>query len=433
MDTHVVFEQIVRSSNGVQKSAPRGFDWDRWHCAAADVHDPPLSFAEETSVWLIPGTDVVFCEQCKSRVGEVVDALAHEPSLECSDEAAMTVDSLVRASAPTALKSFGGTQTWVDAHEATQKIKDVISGPLTVERAHYEDYGEHSMMLATYKPFIVPEAHHMYAEARTLELIAESALDVPRPDRIADLELPENGFVLFGAPLPDGVAEQGCRAGHVTAISWRNVPISMGGQDPEKILLATLWTTPDLAHPTVGTGIPTNDGLHVQMNALGRGPSTLPKLLPLSMSFMLDKDSPFQRAVSSVPEDEIPDDWNEPYYQWFRFLVAFGAWVQSTITPEDMDNPRHIRRQYTRKDQTPPTIRMIKLRGIEKLDEHRKPAEPGNRDSKFDHRWVVSGHWRQQACGPNRSRRRPVYIAPYVKGPEDGELRHTQRIFKVDR
>jgi hypothetical protein len=32
-------------------------------------------------------------------------------------------------------------------------------------------------------------------------------------------------------------------------------------------------------------------------------------------------------------------------------------------------------------------------------------------------RWVVSGHWRNQAHGPNRSLCRPIYIEPHLKGP----------------
>lgn len=38
------------------------------------------------------------------------------------------------------------------------------------------------------------------------------------------------------------------------------------------------------------------------------------------------------------------------------------------------------------------------------------------------HQFIVRGHWRQQACGPKRAWRKPVFIAPYVKGPEGTEL-----------
>lgn len=58
----------------------------------------------------------------------------------------------------------------------------------------------------------------------------------------------------------------------------------------------------------------------------------------------------------------------------------------------------------------------------------RRPARPpheapgGTSDRGFNRRWWVGGHWRQQACGPNHSERRPKWIAPYIKGPQDKPL-----------
>jgi hypothetical protein len=38
-------------------------------------------------------------------------------------------------------------------------------------------------------------------------------------------------------------------------------------------------------------------------------------------------------------------------------------------------------------------------------------------------RWIVRGHWRQQPYGQNRAKRQPVWITPYVKGPDDKPLK----------
>lgn len=40
----------------------------------------------------------------------------------------------------------------------------------------------------------------------------------------------------------------------------------------------------------------------------------------------------------------------------------------------------------------------------------------------YSHRFPVSGHWRQQACGPGFSQRKPRYIGDYLKGPADAPL-----------
>jgi len=43
-------------------------------------------------------------------------------------------------------------------------------------------------------------------------------------------------------------------------------------------------------------------------------------------------------------------------------------------------------------------------------------------DRKINKRFLVSGHWRQQACGPGRTLRKPRYINAFLKGPEDAPL-----------
>lgn len=56
----------------------------------------------------------------------------------------------------------------------------------------------------------------------------------------------------------------------------------------------------------------------------------------------------------------------------------------------------------------------------------RRPAgdadENGSGLADWSCRWWVSGHWRQQPCGPQRRERRLTYVAPYIKGPEDKPL-----------
>lgn len=54
--------------------------------------------------------------------------------------------------------------------------------------------------------------------------------------------------------------------------------------------------------------------------------------------------------------------------------------------------------------------------------------QSGDRDGagasgrKITKRFLVSGHWRQQACAPGRSLRKPLYIDGYLKGPDRAPL-----------
>jgi hypothetical protein len=47
----------------------------------------------------------------------------------------------------------------------------------------------------------------------------------------------------------------------------------------------------------------------------------------------------------------------------------------------------------------------------------------GVSDRVYTARWLVRGHWRNQACGPARSERKHIFIEPHWKGPESGPTR----------
>lgn len=66
-----------------------------------------------------------------------------------------------------------------------------------------------------------------------------------------------------------------------------------------------------------------------------------------------------------------------------------------------------LRRQYTPADRNP---------------------DAGSDGRRYRHRWVVSGHWRNQAHGPGRSLRRQTWVPSYVKGPEGAPLLSTEKV-----
>lgn len=76
------------------------------------------------------------------------------------------------------------------------------------------------------------------------------------------------------------------------------------------------------------------------------------------------------------------------------------------------------------------------LADAEPMDAGAADQSPGTTDSDggkqgvgrgkvFHVRWVVRGHWRQQAVGPNHSEHKPVFIAPHVRGPQGAPLKTT--------
>ncbi|HVL83354.1 MAG TPA: hypothetical protein VM367_03540 [Pseudonocardia sp.] len=72
-------------------------------------------------------------------------------------------------------------------------------------------------------------------------------------------------------------------------------------------------------------------------------------------------------------------------------------------------------------------------RGVTLIDLRRAataPAEPsGDHPGRvYRHRWLVRGHWRQQAVGPGRTQRRPVYVPPHLKGPDGAPLLEREQV-----
>lgn len=74
------------------------------------------------------------------------------------------------------------------------------------------------------------------------------------------------------------------------------------------------------------------------------------------------------------------------------------------------------------------TVPVGQVRVVDARPMRTVPADPeetaGSEDGgrRYSARWVVRGHWRQQAHGPGRSQRRTQWIESYIKGPEDAPL-----------
>lgn len=74
-------------------------------------------------------------------------------------------------------------------------------------------------------------------------------------------------------------------------------------------------------------------------------------------------------------------------------------------------------------DFMPDTEREVTIVDLRRVQAERETA--GDSDPPGHHltnRHLVRGHWRQQACGPARSQRKPVWIAPHIKGPDGAPL-----------
>ena len=85
-------------------------------------------------------------------------------------------------------------------------------------------------------------------------------------------------------------------------------------------------------------------------------------------------------------------------------------------------------RLRARMGELPARITTIDLRPLRTVPpEGVEVPEGGGRE--YRHRWVVRGHWRNQAHGPGRSLHRPVWVPSYIKGPGGAPLLAREHVY----
>jgi hypothetical protein len=77
---------------------------------------------------------------------------------------------------------------------------------------------------------------------------------------------------------------------------------------------------------------------------------------------------------------------------------------------------RQERRDAERRGREAPDVRILTLREI-----RRDHDDVEHRPTNWSHRWLVSGHWRNQWYATEQVHR-PIWIAPFIKGPSEKEL-----------
>ena len=120
---------------------------------------------------------------------------------------------------------------------------------------------------------------------------------------------------------------------------------------------------------------------------------------------------PEARDLIDAPESQDSD-------AAIRWLIACWRLMGQTIAEVvDKQPSRQVQRQLERKNVPLKQVSVIRLR-------HLGAKGNGEATVNWSHRWVVRGHWRQQRCKDENGAwtTRPVFIHPYIKGPEDAPL-----------
>jgi len=195
----------------------------------------------------------------------------------------------------------------------------------------------------------------------------------------------------------------------------------------------------------VGTAI---EGTPIEVDALLWGPVELPPLTPddppdatipglgVSTYARYDlgdgpvwcalgrSDWPERVAIGDAPWDMDPTITNS-YVEDRQVVAALWTLLHQEGIARISYPPRAEKRRAERyaekhgQSAESSRVRLVTLRDVEGHRYGRHTA--GGKE--HDHRWPVSGHWRNQPYGPGRSLRRLQYIDPYLKGPEGAPVR----------
>lgn len=146
----------------------------------------------------------------------------------------------------------------------------------------------------------------------------------------------------------------------------------------------------------------------------------VPPLIPISSHVLPVTGEP-------VPLAEAPRGAPVPV-----LAALASAWLlmqQPTLVDRVSERPDKVTaRRYGREGRELPGITIVNLRRQYVPDQAGGEDGDGKPGRRYRHRWVVSGHWRNQACGPGWSQRRRIWVPSHVKGPDGAPLLVTERV-----
>jgi hypothetical protein len=142
--------------------------------------------------------------------------------------------------------------------------------------------------------------------------------------------------------------------------------------------------------------------------------------LPPYGRFQYDTEQvwPLDPDIDAIDRKDLPSDAN--ILQWPSIVRTVWTLMQQPIvTTARAELQRFDRRRLKRAgEDDDPEVRIVQLR---RAKVEGRDGTDGDGSREYHHQWLVNGHWRQQWY-PSRNTHRPVWVAPYVKGPEGAPM-----------
>jgi hypothetical protein len=268
-------------------------------------------------------------------------------------------------------------------------------------------------------PRWVRTAENFYADSRMVPLVCSAGAVIPDDSTITIYDPPAPlGFLLIGGGatlchLPETGSEAQVSAEAFTAFLWA----TFDGQ----LYIHRFERTPNRWFLLDATSIRFDAPLAVPARAkdhMFRRRIVIPGGRPDAAHHQVTLPvGPEARELLDAPESPTSD-------ATIRWLLACWRLTGQTVTEVVDDRlTRQQRRQLERKNVPARQVTVVRLR-------RRGAAGSDEKSVLWSHRWVVRGHWRQQPCKDENGEwtTRPVFIHPYIKGPDTAPLLVRRRV-----
>jgi hypothetical protein len=277
------------------------------------------------------------------------------------------------------------------------------------------------------------DAYHVTPDMTTVLIHAANKLD--ETDRWDHHNAPSPyGFVRFDKPLPIRDVKGKQMLAHW--LIWGPAPMMHTSDDSEVIsdpgTYYSLWND-TMTEPDEVTHLIARD----QHMSLGQIQKRLGRWGSIGGEAVLDGGllGPImdhvndQNYIDHLVADGVPEDYAEGFMATNAARYVHALWLllgQSVTTKERGYIPHADRRRIGRMP-IPGRVTVVALRRMAGSRAH------GETLVEWAHRWVVKGHWRWQRYGPGRTEQRRIWIAPFIKGPEDKPFIMTRKVYDLKR
>lgn len=275
----------------------------------------------------------------------------------------------------------------------------------------YPREGKLTQSLADMQRLVLALADPMYVSDDMFDL-CEHAVASFRPEPLLETDLiTRAGFVLLPRPFL-GVDRLGKTCAY-RAFSWYPAAAPDAGE--------TIGVLADEPRPIGGVVLSLYshaDDMHLDDYGKELGATTVPQWILLHVTPWMFNEQ--------VPKGDGPKAANAGWWTQIQGFLRLSMQYVSTRERRD-DLPRSTRRRMKREQWEPRGVVVVRLR----RPKHKPSGAP--REVDWKERWIVGDHWRDQWY-PSLNAHRQIWIAPYVKGPEDKPLAIRKgRVFEVVR